>query len=510
MGLRPWILLLIMNKIKLLFIALFFSSFTVQSQFHYDIKTTPDSALVFVNGKIECTTPCIVKYRWKDAVNNKMVFEVKSDGYKTWGDTINNKPRSFDKIVNWDLELDFPIFDLENNNVLIAFDKLIAEFNDGKVIGKITDADNNMEAIKWTGSIKVGNEEFESQFYEVLTAMGYKSEYTESVKLFSEEQQRRPRLPRYAIGVQITDYYLTMREIASKGYYSSNTSGKINVEYTWSVLDKSNGEIVYKKVNHGIYKFSQSSFEEVNYNLMTFKMALIDLLGNKDFYNLVTNSENADMTGITEENASDQKVNELEKVKLEEFLTSSEMIQKASEACVTILTDGGHGSGVVISKKGQVLTAYHVVEGVNQIDVKFSSGLTLKAKLIDYNEFNDIALLDITGEGFKALPISPKGQKVGLGEELFTIGTPADIDLGQSISKGILSGKRKIENRIYLQTDISVSPGNSGGPLLNMKGEVVGIVQKKMIGIGIEGIGLSLPMDEIRKIMGLIERMPID
>lgn len=495
-----------MMKIKILLIAFCSSVISANAQFHYDIKTSPDSALVYVNGVLECATPCLVKYRWKDAVNEKMVFEVKSEGYKTWGDTIVKKPRYFDKMLNWDLELDFPIFELSDNEALISFDKLIAEFNDGTIIGKIIDAQNNIEAIKWSGSIKVGDEVFESKFYEVLTDMGYKSAYTESVKLFSEEQNRRPKLPRYTVGVEITDYYINLKEEKSKGYYSSNMKGRAKVEYTWSVLDKSNGKVVYKRVNNGIHRFSQSSYEEVEYNMLTFEMALIDFLAHEDFYNLVVNSENVDVSGITEANEENEKSNEIEKVSLDKNLTRSEMFQKASEACVTILTDGGHGSGVVISSEGQVLTAYHVVEGVNQIDVKFSSGLTLQAKLIDYDEFNDIAILDITGAGFKALPLSPKGQNVGLGEELFTIGTPADVDLGQSISKGILSGKRKIENRIYLQTDISVSPGNSGGPVLNMRGEVVGIVQKKLIGEGIEGIGLSLPIDEVRRIMGLVER----
>jgi small nuclear ribonucleoprotein (snRNP)-like protein len=499
-----------MKKFKLLLSVLILCSVAVHGQFHYDIKTTPDSAIVSVNGIVKCATPCVIKYRWRDAINDKIVFEIKSEDYKTWSDTLRKKPRSFDKFLNWDLELDFPIFDLDDNEALISFDKLIADFNDGRIIGKTVDINGNSESIKWSGSIKVGDDVFESKFYEVLTNMGYKSAYTESVKLFAEEQRERPKLPRYTIGVEITDYHINLVESKQKGYYSTTLKGRANVEYTWSVLDKSSGEVVYKKVTNGINRFSQSNYEEIEYNLVTFEPALINFLAEQEFYDLVVGSDDVDVSGITDSNKSDQKLNEIEKMSPSKYLTSSEMIQKASEACVTIITDGGHGSGVVVSKKGAVLTAYHVIEGVNQINVKFSNGLTLKAKLIDYDKFNDIALLDITGEGFRALPLLPKGKSIGLGEELLTIGTPADIDLGQSISKGILSGKRKIENRVYLQTDIAVSPGNSGGPLLNMKGEVVGIVQKKFIGEGIEGIGLSLPMEEIRRIMGLVEKKIID
>jgi S1-C subfamily serine protease len=65
------------------------------------------------------------------------------------------------------------------------------------------------------------------------------------------------------------------------------------------------------------------------------------------------------------------------------------------------------------------------------------------------------------------------------------------------VSKGILSGKRKIEDRIYLQTDLAVNPGNSGGPLINEHGEVIGIVQSKLVGKGIEGLGFAVPMQVV-------------
>lgn len=476
------------------------------AQFHYDIRSEPDSAIVYVNGIKECFTPCVVKYKWRDAIDNKLFFSVKTEGYKTWSDTLRKKPRSYDKLERLYLELNYPTFDIADNQNLINFDKLIADFKDGTEIGKQVDLNGASEPITWSGSIKVGEEVFEKSFYTILTNMGYKSAYTEHVKLFSEEKRDRPKLPRFTIGVEITNYNIYLKEIKGKGYYSENLRGNVKVDYIWSVLDKSTGEVVLKRETQGIHRFQQNSYDDITYNLQTFEMALIRFLGSSEFNKLVIESESVSVSkNIDPKKATDHN-NSIEKIRLQSFSKQSDMIQAASESCVTIITDGGHGSGVVVSKKGLVLTAYHVVEGVNQIDIKFSNGLTLKAKLIDYDSFNDIAILDIIGEGFKALPLLPTGKNVGLGEELLTIGTPADLDLGQSISKGILSGKRKIEDRVYLQTDISVSPGNSGGPLLNMKGEIIGIVQKKIIGEGIEGIGFSLPMDEIRRIMGIVER----
>ena len=178
------------------------------------------------------------------------------------------------------------------------------------------------------------------------------------------------------------------------------------------------------------------------------------------------------------------------------------MIQYASTSCVTIITDGGHGSGVIINDNGYVMTAYHVVDGANKIDVKFSHGLKLKATLVAYDYPNDVAILDITGEGFQALPLNTKDNS-GLGINVLTIGTPAELELGQSVAKGILSGKRKIKEKIYIQTDMAVSPGNSGGPLLNEKGEIIGIVQRKIVDEGVEGIGFAIPVDKAIEVLNI-------
>ena len=77
------------------------------------------------------------------------------------------------------------------------------------------------------------------------------------------------------------------------------------------------------------------------------------------------------------------------------------------------------------------------------------------------------------------------------------------MELGQSVAKGILSGKRKIKDKIYIQTDMAVSPGNSGGPLLNEKGEIIGIVQRKIVDEGVEGIGFAIPIDKAIEILNI-------
>ena len=493
-------------KNLLLIITLIGCSATSFSQFHYSLDSKPNSATVYVNGVEECVTPCVVKYRWKENIDGKIVISMKADGFKTWADTIREKPLYLDKSELAYMKKSFKVFDLKDNENLVSFDKLIAEFKDDQVVGKVTDKKGVVEELKWSGSIKVGDEVYEKKFYTYLTDMGYKSPYTEEVKLFSGETRSRPKLPRFAVGVEIVDYNLTFDQVKSKTSRKYEVLGKNDIQYKWSVLDKSNGKIALTYTNRGVINYKTSMYDDADQNLDSYVLALIDFFSSDEFHGLITETEKAESTELITDSKIEGKPNVIKKITLPKFEKSSDMIREANKACVTIITDGGHGSGVIISKEGYMLTAYHVVEGVNSINVKFSSGLTLKAEVVEFDKFNDLALLDIQGDGFPALPLLPNKAEVALGEEVITIGTPAELELGQSLSKGIVSGKRKIENRVYIQSDISVSPGNSGGPLINMSGEVIGIVQKKIIGEGIEGIGFSIPMDTIREILKIEDK----
>ena len=90
-----------------------------------------------------------------------------------------------------------------------------------------------------------------------------------------------------------------------------------------------------------------------------------------------------------------------------------------------------------------------------------------------------------------------------LGEEIFAIGTPMEAALSQSVSRGILSGRRDIEGRSLLQTDVSINPGNSGGPLIDENGLVVGVATLKISGKGLEGLGFGVPMSQALEMLNI-------
>jgi S1-C subfamily serine protease len=113
--------------------------------------------------------------------------------------------------------------------------------------------------------------------------------------------------------------------------------------------------------------------------------------------------------------------------------------------------------------------------------------------VVKVNRDFDLCLLKVQASDIAAMAIGDD-KTLLLGEELYAIGTPLGLELGQSVSRGIMSGRREIEGRQYLQTDVSINPGNSGGPLIDENGQVVGVATLKISGKGLEGLGFGVPI----------------
>lgn len=473
------------------------------AQLYYTIKSEPDSSLVKVNGKEVGYTPYRLKYNWgPTAVDGKIVFTVEANGYQTWSDTLTKKPKEFNTSKTVFLSRKFEKNNFDSSKVIVGFDKLLAVFDEGKRIGTIYRSNGSSDAIKWEGSIKVGDKAFESRFYDIVANMGLQTPVSKSNALFAGEDSKKPMLPRYIIGAQIVDINVVSKydkkDKLRAGAYV--TSHYLKVE--WKVLDKTTDQVVYSFTAENNYRNRSSSLYNDNQNLMmAFENTLIDLMNDAKFIELIKGSKNSKSTQAYSDAVANTEKIQLNLVKTPEFKTSSEMIKHTSESCVTIVTDAGHGSGVIVDSRGYIITANHVTEGVNKIKVVFASGIELDAVVISANSKNDLAILKIPGKGFKPLALSK--DEVTLGDDVFTIGTPADVDLGQSIAKGMISGKRLIEELVYLQINMAVSPGNSGGPLINEKGEVIGIIQKKIVGKGIEGIGFAVPYETIKTALNI-------
>lgn len=134
------------------------------------------------------------------------------------------------------------------------------------------------------------------------------------------------------------------------------------------------------------------------------------------------------------------------------------------------------GSGVIVSKEGHILTNHHVVANMETIEVQLTDGRVEPAQLIGTDEQTDIAVLKIRADDVEPLPLGDSDQ-VRVGQMVFAVGNP--FGLQETVTQGIISakGRRALADSgvEMLQTDAAVNQGNSGGPLLNLKGEIIGI-----------------------------------
>lgn len=168
-------------------------------------------------------------------------------------------------------------------------------------------------------------------------------------------------------------------------------------------------------------------------------------------------------------------------------------VETPMNAVLLLKDKEGTGSAVIISPDGVVLTAAHVVGKKEKIKALTQSGEELNLEVVRTHPFYDVAVLRIV-DGPEQLPCLPLAQgKATLGTSAYVLGSPAGEELSFSVSRGIVSGRREIGGKSFLQTDASVNPGNSGGPMVNEQGQVMGIVSWKVAATEYEGLSFAVP-----------------
>lgn len=166
----------------------------------------------------------------------------------------------------------------------------------------------------------------------------------------------------------------------------------------------------------------------------------------------------------------------------------------------------GRGTGFLIGNKGEILTNHHVVEGAERIRVRLYKGEWLEARLIGADPRTDLALLKISSEGpWFGAPLGDS-LKARVGEWVLAIGNPFGLE--ETVTAGIISAKGRTlegsEFSAFLQTDAPIHRGNSGGPLLNLRGEVIGV--NTAVVAGAAGIGFAIPINLVRRLLPDLRR----
>jgi serine protease Do len=164
----------------------------------------------------------------------------------------------------------------------------------------------------------------------------------------------------------------------------------------------------------------------------------------------------------------------------------------------------GEGSGVVVDPTGYIVTNHHVIQGADEITVVLSDDRQISAAdvtVVGIDPLSDLAVLKVNAGTLVAAPWG-ESEAMEVGDWLVAVGAPFGLD--RTVTAGILSAKRKkfvdrSATQDFLQTDVAVNPGNSGGPLVNLKGEIVGI-NTAIVGNAYQGISFAIPSDVAKSI----------
>jgi hypothetical protein len=182
-----------------------------------------------------------------------------------------------------------------------------------------------------------------------------------------------------------------------------------------------------------------------------------------------------------------------------------ELVKKCGPSVVMIFNQEGDkitgtGSGFVIDSKGTIVTNYHVVKDASSISIKLKTGEVFKVTgIINLDKTKDICILKIAGFDLPSLPLG-NSNKIITGENCIAIGNPQGFE--NTVSNGIISGIRSMDGMNLIQITTPISPGSSGGPLLNEIGEVIGITSMTWSESGTQNINFAIPINYVR---GLIE-----
>jgi serine protease Do len=338
-----------------------------------------------------------------------------------------------------------------SNKVAIGFSNLVARLDDDEI-----------------GFAKA---EYRVHILEALRGAGFNAVGAESLVFDKDEAERAD----VVLGGTVRE--LTCRQLHGRP--------RCSVGIEWQVLDRERDQVVYRVLS----RYALLDLPRDN-NALAGRMltlgALRSLMNRERFKKLLNAersapAEEADYTAATFSRCS---------VDARELPQDFEAI-----AAGTVIVKSGNatGSGFVLSTDGLLMTAAHVVT-MGKPEIRTRGGLTFPARVVRMSRKHDVALLSLgpTAAALSCLPFEPAAPMPG--SDVFAIGSPGGEVLGFSLSRGIVSGLRLIKDVELIQTDASLSPGNSGGPLVDRQGHVVGVVSRKIAAHAVEGLGFAIPI----------------
>jgi S1-C subfamily serine protease len=380
----------------------------------------------------------------------------------------------------------------------IKFDKIVVDLTDrpGSVLtlghtysGPTCKSRSGGVSYLKQNHVEVSGKAYKAHFAKLLKDSGYNI-IDDGLKIFAGMDSKPEDLQVAAVvkEMEINRCYRNKKAKQMK----VNVADYMRIE--WKVYDPLNREIVFETESEGSSRetYDIDSPKLAGFGgLGAFDSAITNLLAQPDFVAVMSHRTLERTTAPVEPLA-------VRLIYTHTTQTFTEQVDKLKAGTVTVRSPNGHGSGFVIGREGYVVTNAHVVGKAEQVLV-IANEKRYHARVVRQVSRRDVALLKLDEEA--ALPVLALAENgIGVGHSVYLIGTPLEESLGHTVTRGIISAERRMEDgQRYYQTDAAVNPGNSGGPAFSDKGEVVGIAVSGLFNSsgGSLNINFLIPIDEV-------------
>lgn len=367
----------------------------------------------------------------------------------------------------------------------VAFQRVVFNITPGATIGALYVGPMKLkrDVIK-APSLQVGSEQYALIARDEMRKLNYTMLGGENLIFGTDEAAKA----RYQLGAQVSDMHLDV--YGSVSFWSGKTSVQVkgDMRTDWQVYDTFTHKVVYTQTTNASLESDGDGEKEF---FALFRKNLRRLLASKEFVDFMRPESGT--SGIAAASQFGTALS-LPRPGAEKAVSLPADLPKLFDSVVTIKPGTGFATGFLITSVGHVLTAAHVVSGLKTVPVRLHNGLVLDGEVLRVDEGSDVAIVKLPGSSYKTLQLASSSPATGA--DVYAIGNPALEELSYSVSKGVLSGERELAGRKFLQTDVSANPGNSGGPLLDASGHVVGVISWKVAAPGYEGLTFAVPVGE--------------
>lgn len=331
------------------------------------------------------------------------------------------------------------------------------------------------------GRADIGNEELVQAFQEVLKQSNYPV-VGDPDALFEDPTASRAELKVAGLIDKLqTDACYPNDD--SQDY--EHAKGGAYIHVNWQIYDALARKVVYEVSTEGAYKTDTTGpYGIPSYITGAFDIAVRNLVADQGFHDLVMRTRNVGAQSA-----------DLQPIELRGAATPPTGVSDARAATVTVVTPAAFGSGFIISPDGYVLTNQHVVEQEHIVKVRLASGRDVIGEVLRSDAARDVALIRLAESNLPALNLR-LATAPEVADEVFAIGTPLDLALDTTVTRGIVSAYRNYKGFKFIQCDVAVNHGNSGGPLLDKSGAVVGLTDLGVHTHESDALNLFIPIDD--------------